>query len=200
MPKFRDHFYTAFLFDMDGTMLDSSIVVERVWRSWGDRHGVDTATLLANVHGVRGEEIVRRFAPAGTNIAEEVTRVQKAEMEDVEGIVPVEGIIELVASLDPALWAVVTSAPRELAKLRLQAVGLPLPRIMVAAEDVARGKPDPEGFLKAAKLLGVPINDCLVFEDSHAGVAAAKAAGAHVAIVGSLVPAEEGMLAIGNYR
>lgn len=92
-----------------------------------------------------------------------------------------------------------TSAPRELAKLRLQAARLPVPRILVTAEDVARGKPDPEGFLKAAKLLDIPINECLIFEDSLAGVAAAKATGAHIAIVGSLAPAEEGMITIANY-
>jgi len=83
MLKFRDHCYSAFLFDMDGTMLDSSAVVERVWRLWAERHGIDTTTLLANVHGVRGEDTVRRFAPPGTNITEEVAWLQQAEMEDV---------------------------------------------------------------------------------------------------------------------
>ena len=84
-------------------------------------------------------------------------------------------------------------------EVRLRAAGLPVPKTLIAPEDVQRGKPEPEGFLKAAKLLGVPISECLVFEDSPAGVAAAKSAGAHVAIVGDLIPAEEGMLSIVNY-
>jgi sugar-phosphatase len=125
--------------------------------------------------------------------------LQHAEMADVDGIVAIDGIAAFLERLDPEAWAIVTSAPRDLAIKRLGAVELPLPRVMVAAEDVARGKPDPEGFLKAAEMLGVDIRECLIFEDSPAGIAAGKASGAHVAIVGDLVEAGDGELVIPNY-
>ena len=198
--RFQSRTYAAFLFDMDGTMLDSSAVVERTWRAWANRHGINPDDLLESVHGVRSEDTIRRFGPAGIDVAEEAEWVLKAELSDVEGVVPIAGIKGLVADLDPAAWAVVTSAPRALAALRIHSVGLPMPKTLIAAEDVKQGKPNPEGFLKAAARLGVPISECLVFEDSPAGVAAANAAGAHVAIVGDLVPAGEGTFIISDYR
>jgi len=199
-PRFQNRTYAAFLFDMDGTMLDSSAVVERTWRAWANRHGINPDDLLESVHGVRSEDTIRRFGPVGIDVAKEAAWVLKAELSDVEGVVPIAGIKALVADLDPAAWAVVTSAPRALAALRIHSVGLPMPKTLIAAEDVKQGKPNPEGFLKAAARLGVPISECLVFEDSPAGVAAAKAAGAHVAIVGDLMPAVEGTLIISDYR
>ena len=198
-PNFRGCNYAALLFDMDGTLLDSSAVVKRVWRSWAARHGVDATELLKSIHGVRAEDTIRHFGPAGVDVAAEAALLLQQEIADVEGIVPIAGAGALIASLEPNAWAVVTSAPRHLAQARLRAAGLPVPNTLVVAEDVERGKPDPEGYLKAATLLGVPIAECLVFEDSAAGVAAAKAAGAHVAVVGDLVPVEEGLLSIVNY-
>ncbi|MFC0408965.1 HAD-IA family hydrolase [Roseomonas elaeocarpi] len=200
MPQFRGQNYAAFLFDMDGTMVDSSVVVERVWREWAERHGVDPATVLAACHGVRSEDLVKRFAPTGIEVSGEVAVILAAEVADIEGVVPVEGIGALIESLDPGRWAVVTSAPRQLAEVRLRAAGIPLPKVLIAAEDVERGKPDPQGFQKAAALLGVPVTACLVFEDSHAGIAAAKAAGAQVAIVGKLAAEVEGHHALVDYR
>lgn len=197
---FRGNSYAAFLFDMDGTMLDSSAVVERNWRAWASRHGVDADLLLESVHGVRGEDVVRRFGAPDVDVAAEAEWLLQADMADVEGIVPIAGIEGLISGLDPARWAVVTSASRNLATLRLRAAGLPIPETLVSAEDVLRGKPDPEGFFKAASILGVPIEKCLIFEVSPAGVAAARAAGAHVVIVGNLVPASEGTYAISDYR
>lgn len=191
--------YAAFLFDMDGTLLDSYAVVKRVWHAWATRHGVDPAELMASIHGVRAEDTMRRFAPAGIDIAAEAESLHQAEMADVEGVVPIAGIEAFIANLDPSSWAVVTSAPRSLAESRLRAAGLPVPRTLISAEDVQRGKPEPDGYLKAAKLLNVPISECLVFEDSPAGVAAAKSSGAHVVTVGGLVPAEESMNSILNY-
>jgi sugar-phosphatase len=199
MPRFREHTYAAFLFDMDGTLLDSSAVVDRVWRTWAQRHGVDTETLMANMHGVRSEDTVRRFAPPGTDVATENGWILQAELTDVEGIVALEGIHAFIERLAPGEWAVVTSATRALAELRMRAVNLPIPAVLISADDVQRGKPDPQGFTLAARKLGVPIEECLVFEDSPAGVAAGTAAGAQVAIVGGRVSASAGHFALANY-
>jgi sugar-phosphatase len=197
---FQGRSYAAFLFDMDGTMLDSSAVVERVWHEWAVRHGIDAAELMATVHGVRSEDTIRRFAPDGVDIAAEAEALLLAEIEDVEGVVPIAGIEAFIARLHPSSWAVVTSATRALAEVRLRAAGLPIPKTLIAAEDVQRGKPDPEGYLEAAKLLDAPIAECLVFEDSVAGIEAARAAGAHVVVIGAHAEAESGLAYINNYH
>ena len=200
MPEFRNHSYAAFLFDMDGTLLDSSTIVDRIWGSWAERHGIDTEKLLATVHGVRSEDTIRRFAGPTVDVAKENQWVLEAEVSDVDGVVALEGIHAFIEALDPGTWAVVTSAPRALAEVRMRAVNLPIPEVLITAEDVQRGKPDPQGFLLGAQRLGVSIGECLVFEDSPAGVAAAKAAGAQVAIVGGRVPGNEGDFVLANYR
>lgn len=196
---FRGRAYAAFLFDMDGTLLDSSRVVERVWTAWAARRGHDPAAVLAACQGLQYRDTLRRFATPEAEIEAEARALLQAELDDTEGVVAIAGIQALIEQLDPGRWAIVTSAPRALAEARLRAAGLPIPDHFVTGESVRRGKPDPEGFLKAAELLGAPITECLVFEDSPAGVAAGKAAGAHVAIVGDLVPASEASLAIRDY-
>jgi sugar-phosphatase len=199
MPTFRNHPYAAFLFDMDGTLLDSSAVVHRVWGAWAKRHGVDAEALFAKVHGVRAEDTIRRFAGPGVDVDKETQWILDAEVDDVEGVVAIEGIHALIDRLDPGTWTIVTSASRVLAEKRLRAAKLPIPEGIVTAEDVQRGKPDPQGFLLGAERLGVNIAECLVFEDSAAGVAAARTAGARVAIVGGLVPGNEGDYMLANY-
>jgi sugar-phosphatase len=154
---------------------------------------------LANVHGVRSEDTIRRFGGARVDVAKETQWILEAEIADVDGVVALQGIHAFIEALDPATWAIVTSATRDLAEVRIRAANLPIPEVMITAENVQRGKPDPQGFLLGAQRLAVSISECLVFEDSPAGVAAAKAAGAHVAIVGGRVPGTEGNFALANY-
>ncbi len=198
-PIFRGQAYAAFLFDMDGTLLDSSAVVERVWTAWAERNGHDPAEVLAVCQGLRYRDTLRRFARPGLDIEAEAAALLQAELDDVEGVTPIAGVKSLIETLDPDRWAIVTSAPRALAETRLRAAGLPVPDRFVTGESVHNGKPHPEGFLLAADLLGAPIGECLAFEDSPAGVAAVRASGARVAIVGPLVAPGEGDLAIVDY-
>lgn len=200
MPTFRNEIYDALLFDMDGTMVDSTSVVERVWGAWARRHDIDPAVLVPTIHGVRARDTIARFGGTRMDVEAELDWIGQAERDDLVGIVAIEGIHAMVENLADDEWAVVTSAPQELARLRLGAVGLPVPRVLIGAEDVSSGKPDPEGFIKAAALLGAQIGDCLVFEDSPVGVHAARAAGAKVAIVGGLVRALADDHVLDDYR
>lgn len=175
--------YAAFLFDMDGTLLNSVIAAERVWANWARRHGLDVEAFLPTIHGVRSIDTVRRQNLPGVDAEREAEAISQAEIEDVEGVVAIDGVAAFLASLPKDRWAVVTSAPLALAQARMRAAGLELPEVVVTGEDVSRGKPAPDGFLLAAQRLGVAATDCLVFEDAPAGIAAAKAAGASVIVV-----------------
>ena len=181
----------AVLFDMDGTLVDSTSVVERIWRRWAARHGLDPDAILAVSHGRRGEETIAEFAPTGADLAREVEWMREAELAEREGIVPVRGAAALLAALPPERAAVVTSATRELALVRLSLAGLPAPAVMITAEDVVRGKPDPEGYEAAARRLRVAPGRCLVVEDAPAGLRAGQAVGARVlAVATTLQPPE----------
>lgn len=175
----------ALLFDMDGTLVDSTAVVERTWGRFARRHQLELADILVQSHGRRTGETVQYFAPPGVDIKQEIARVVAEEVADVEGIVAVPGAAALLASLPRQAWAVVTSANRELAERRMSAAGLPLPEVMIAAEDVRQGKPAPEGYLAAAQRLGVAPADCLVLEDAPAGLQAARVAGMRVLAIAS---------------
>jgi len=178
-----DRAFAAFLFDMDGTLLSSIAAAERVWARWAGRHGLDVAAFLPTIHGMRSVETVRRLNLPGVDPEVEAAAITAEEMDDVEGVEPIAGILAFLATLPADRWAVVTSAPRELARRRIAAAGLPLPALMIAAEDVARGKPAPDCFELAAARLGVSARDCLVFEDAPAGIAAGESAGAAVVVI-----------------
>jgi sugar-phosphatase len=171
----------AVLFDMDGTLVDSDAAVERAWRVWAGEYGVDPAAVLAVAHGAPAERTVRLVLPdlTGAEVAEAAARQLTLQYDDLSDVVPAPGAHELLAALRLP-WAVVTSADVRLAKARLGAAGIEAP-VLVTVEDVRVGKPDPEGYLRAAGLLGVAPQHCLVVEDAEVGVLAGRAAGALVA-------------------
>ena len=181
--KTPDRTYAAFLFDMDGTILSSIAAAERVWARWARRHGLDVDAFLPTIHGMRSVETVRRLGLPGVDAEAEAAAITREEMDDVEGIEAIAGVEAFLAALPTDRWAVVTSAPRALALRRIAAAGLPPPPLLIAAEDVTQGKPAPDCFVLAATRLGVAANECLVFEDAPAGIAAAEAAGASVIVI-----------------
>ena len=178
-----DRRFSALLFDLDGTLINSIAAAERVWAAWAARYGLDVAAFLPTIHGVRGVETIARLGLPGVDPVAEAQAILEGELADLEGVVAIDGAAAFLSRLPGDRWAIVTSAPRALALRRLAAAGLPAPAVMVAAEDVARGKPAPDGFLLGAARLGQPIADCLVFEDAPAGIQAAEAAGAAVLVV-----------------
>jgi sugar-phosphatase len=167
------------LFDLDGTLVDSRAVVERQWRRLCERLGLDFAEVLAVLHGVRSADVIRAFAP-DVDVEAEAAALDAAEQEDSEGLEVVRGAPEVLAGLPAGAWGIVTSGHRELAEGRLRAVHLPVPGVMVCGDEVAKGKPDAEGYLAAARLLGAEPGACIVCEDAPAGIQAARAAGMRV--------------------
>src|SRR5436305_1339431 len=169
-------FPKAILFDMDGVRMDSHPSVERVWRTWAAKHGLDPARVVPLAHGRRSIETIRAVAPE-LDAEKENVLVEQMEIDDKEGVTALPGAAELLVHLPPDRFAIVTSATRPLAVARLGYAGLPVPRHMITANDVIHGKPSPEPFLKGAAVLGFSPENCLVFEDSPAGIASARSAG-----------------------
>ncbi|MFE7772579.1 HAD-IA family hydrolase [Streptomyces sp. NPDC057445] len=176
----------ALLLDMDGTIVNSDAVVERVWRGWALDHGLDPDETLKVVHGRQGYAtmaVLLPDRPMEENHAE--NRVLLAqETADVDGVVPVAGAPAFMQAIADLPHALVTSADAALARARMDAAGLPMPAVRVTAESVGASKPDPEGFLKGAAELGFDPADCVAFEDSEAGITAARDAGMRVVGVG----------------
>ena len=182
---FNGRGFGALLFDMDGTLISSTASAERVWAAWARRHGIDVEAFLPTIHGVRSVETIRRQNIPGVDPEREAAVITELEIADVEDIVPIPGAARFLASLPEGRWAIVTSAPRDLAKARLAAAGMPMPKFIVTAEDVVDGKPNPACFRLGAERLGADPAACLVFEDAEAGLLAAEAAGAEAVVIGS---------------
>jgi sugar-phosphatase len=171
--------YQAVLSDLDGVLVDSGAAVDRAWTAWARSRGVDPAVLAGLTHGVPSAQVIAMVAP-GLDVAAESASVERAQVEDVDGVVALPGAAELLAGAAGVPLAVVTSCTDALAAARLRAAALPTPDVLVTADAVGAGKPDPEGYLRAAAALGVDPARAVVFEDAPAGIAAGRAAGATV--------------------
>jgi sugar-phosphatase len=175
---------SAVLFDMDGVLVNSKPVIERVLQRWAAHRGLDASLVAGLPHGQKTSDTIRNVAPQ-LNVREEVAWLDAEEERDLDGIVEIAGAARLTGALAPNEWALVTSAGRDLAAMRLNAARVPPPATIVSGESVKRGKPDPEGYLLGARLLGRSPQDCVVLEDAPAGIAAGIAAGMRVIGVAS---------------
>src|SRR6266478_1775908 len=167
------------LFDLDGVLVDSTPAVARVWAWWAREHGFDPEEVVKKAHGRPSITTIRELLPDADHAAED-REVERREIADVEGVIPLPGAMELLRALPLERWAIVTSCTRALAQVRIAAARLPRPQSLVTSSDVKHGKPDPEPYLKGAQLLGAPASECVVIEDAPAGVRAGKAARARV--------------------
>ncbi len=170
---------SALLFDMDGVLINSTPVAARVWARWASAHGFDPDMVVEMAHGRPSRQTIRDLLP-NSDVDAEDKKVERMEMDDVEGVVLLPGTRELLDSLPPDRWTIATSCTRPLAEVRLRAAGLPVPAKIVTSSEVKIGKPDPEPYVKAAAKLGYAASECIVVEDVKAGVKSGKAAGARV--------------------
>ena len=176
MPLFS---CSAILFDLDGVLVDSTRAVDREWREWAARKGVDGDTIMAIAHGVRTIEVIRRVAPH-LDAETEAAAIENHEAHDQRGVTVMPGAADLLKLIPAGRWGVVTSGSRLLAQNRLQYCGLPVPEVLVTSDDVTNGKPHPEPYLRGAQGLGFAPADCLVIEDAPAGIQSAHTGGMRV--------------------
>ena len=170
---------SAMLFDMDGVLVDSTPAVARVWTSWALEHGLVPDEVVRRAHGRPSLATIRELLPHGDHDAEN-REVERREIEDIADVVALPGALDLLQAIPEARWTVVTSASRRLAEVRLRAAGLPVPKHLITASDLQRGKPFPDPYLKGAEILGISPADCVVAEDAASGVRSGKAACARV--------------------
>jgi mannitol-1-/sugar-/sorbitol-6-phosphatase len=178
----------AILFDLDGVLVNSAECVERTWRNWAARHCIDPEKVIAYAHGRRTIETVQLVAPE-LSVDAELATLEHSEAMTSEGVYEIPGARELLEMLPADRWAVVTSGVRAVAEFRVRYTRLPTPSIMICAEEISRGKPDPEGYLTAAARLGRSTEDCIVIEDAPAGIEAAHNAGMRAIAIASTYPA-----------
>jgi sugar-phosphatase len=169
----------ALLFDLDGVLIDSTSCIMRHWQEWTRQHGLEMAAVMEMAHGLRTVETMRLVAPH-LDAEKEAERFTAVEVADTEGVVKIEGALEMLEGLPEGAWAIVTSGGRELAQARLRRAGLPVPEMLVSGDDVRRGKPAPEPYLVGAERLGKAAERYVVIEDAPAGIEAARAAGMRV--------------------
>jgi sugar-phosphatase len=180
----------AILFDLDGVLVDSTGSVTRQWHRWAEEHNLDPQKVVEIAHGVRTIEIVRKLTPH-LDAQAEVQRIEKREADDQEGVAVMPGATDLLRAIPEGRWCVVTSGTHYLATARLKLANLPTPKVLVSADDVSKGKPDPEPYLMGAKLLGMNPAQCLVIEDAPAGIRAAHAGEMKAVGITSTYPASE---------
>ncbi|WP_434526846.1 HAD-IA family hydrolase [Photorhabdus asymbiotica] len=176
--------FTGFLFDMDGTLVDSTEAVKKTWLDFSQKYNLDFNEVIEFAHGRRTSETVTHFlgdSPASYRISK---FIERKEVHNTDNITAIPGAKKLLNFIHSSHWTIVTSANKELAQRRLLAAGLPCPEMIISSEDVKSGKPNPEGYLLGAKLLGLRIEDILIFEDATAGIIAALSSGATLGVIG----------------
>lgn len=178
------------LFDLDGVLVDSTPAVSRVWTKWAQRHGFVAEEVVRQAHGRPSIATIRELLPNADHEAEN-RAVERDEIEDVDGVVPLPGALELLHSLPADRWVIATSCTRTLALVRIRAAGLPEPKHLITSNDVLHGKPSPEPYLRAATSLSADPMRCLVVEDAPAGIKSGKAAGARVLALRTTAPDAE---------
>lgn len=162
----------AILFDLDGTLVDSTRCIEKVWKDWGLANNLDLSELMFFIHGTTAKHVISKFTP-NLNLIEEYQKLLEIELSKVNETKLIPGVINILKSLEKANWGIVTSSPHELALAKLREHNIPIPEVLITADDVLNGKPHPEPFLLAANKLNIAADECLVFEDSNAGIQSA---------------------------
>lgn len=179
--------YEKFIFDMDGTLVDSKEAVEMAWSIWAYEYNVDIQRILSVSHGRPAKDVIRELMPA-LHIPKAVARLEEIELENLSSVRAVRGAVEFLDQLPDENWAIFTSAPRKLAVAKLKAASIPIPEVLITVEDVTKGKPNPEGYILAASKLNAVPSECLVFEDASAGIYSALSAGCDVINITSAAP------------